>query len=183
MVERRLDAHTVFPNVISRPAFIHLTRAAPMPLTYVEGDPLLTRMQTLAFGTNAQGRAEVTPLAEELHRRYPAAFATYRKQARSGRVQPGELWVWRESVPRLAFMVVRASAVGATRPRYVDAAALRLVRDHLLEGITSVAIAPLGRDEEQPSIREALDLLLPLAALPVVAYTRYVPGVTAEEPS
>lgn len=151
-----------------------------MPLTYIAGDPLLTKMQTLAFGTNAQGRTEVTPLADELHRLFPAAFATYRKQARAGRVQPGELWVWRESAPRLAFMVVRASAVGATRPRYVDAAALRLARDHRLEGITSVAIAPLGRDEEGPSIREALEMLLPLADLPVVAYTRYLPGVMGE---
>jgi hypothetical protein len=151
-----------------------------MPLTYITGDPLLTKMQTLAFGVNAQGRAEVTPFSDELHRRYPAAFATYRKQARAGRIQPGELWIWRESVPRLAFMVVRATAVGATRPRYVDAAALRLARDHRLEGITSVAIAPLGRDEELPSIREALDLLLPLSDLPVVAYTRYTPGVMGE---
>jgi len=137
-------------------------------------------MQTLAFGTNAQGRTEVTPLADELHRLYPAAFATYRKQARAGRITPGDLWVWRESTPRLAFMVVRASAVGATRPRFVDAAALKLARDHRLLGITSLAIAPLGRDDEQPSIQDALDLLLPLTDLPVTAYTRYTPGHAAE---
>lgn len=148
-----------------------------MPLTYTNGDPFLTRLQTLGVGINAQGRAEVTPFAAELQRRYPAAIASYRKQAKRGRLRPGDVWIWRESKPRLAFLIVRESPVGSTRPRFVDAVALRLVRDHRLEGIESLALAPLGRPEEQASISEALDLLLPRAPLPIIAYTRYVPGV------
>lgn len=151
-----------------------------MPLTYLTGDPLLTRMQTLAIGYNARATTETTPLAMALQQRFPVAFASYRKQVNRGRVQAGHLWVWRESTPYLAFMVVRESAVGATRPRFVDAVALRILRDHTLEGISSVAIAPLGTKEEIPSIREALELLLPKCPIPVVVYQAYIPNVDAE---
>lgn len=149
-------------------------------MQYISGDPFLTKMQTLAIGYNALARTEVTPIAQELHRRYPAALAAYRKQIRQGKLNAGDLWLWRESQPRLAFMVVRESSVGATRPRYVDSACLRIARDYALEGITSLAIAPLGRDEEWHSIREALDMLLPQCPIPIIVYEQYIPGVNAE---
>ena len=151
-----------------------------MPVTYVTGDPFLTEQQTLAFGYNVRARTENTPLAMDFQRRFPAMFATYRKQANSGRLRTGDLWVWRDSLPRLTVMVVRQSAVGATRPRYVDDAIRRLTQDYEREGITSLAIAPLGRENEVSSIREALDLLLPSCPLDVVVYERYLPGVAAE---
>lgn len=151
-----------------------------MPLTYISGDPLLTKQQTLAIGYNARARTETTPLAMELRQRYPTAFVGCHKQIQRGRLSIGGVWLWRESVPLLAFMIVRESSVGATRPRHVDAASLRIVRDYQLEGISSLAIAPLGREEEAASIREALDLLLPQSALPVIVYEHYLPGVAAE---
>lgn len=151
-----------------------------MPVRYVSGDPFLTRQQTLAFGYNARARVETTPLGMEISRRYPAALATFRKQVQRGRVKAGDLWVWRETVPQLALMIVRDSSVGATRPRYVDAACLRISRDFALEGIRSLAIAPLGRAEEAASVREALDLLLPPCPLPIIVYETYQPGVDAE---
>jgi hypothetical protein len=156
------------------------TRLTTMPLTYTSGDPFLTKQQTLGVGYNARARTETSPLAMELLRRYPTAFAACNKQIERGRLKTGDLWLWRESAPVLAFMIVRESSVGATRPRYVDAVALRIVRDYQLEGITNLAIAPLGRVEEQPAIREALDLLLPNCPLPVIAYERYLPGVQSE---
>ena len=151
-----------------------------MPLTYVSGDPFLSPAQTLAFGYNARARSETTPLLMELQQRYPAAFSSYRKQYNQERITTGDLWLWRESIPRLAFMVVRATSVGATRPRFVDKAALRIARDYQLEGITSLAIAGLGRDHELPSIREALELMLAKSSLSIVVYEAYMPGVAAE---
>lgn len=152
-----------------------------MPLSRVSGDPLLTRAHTLAFGFNASARSEVTPLADELHRRHPTAFAAYRKQAKAKRITPGALWLWWESTPLLAFLVVRETSVGATRPRYVDRAALTIARDFALHGITSLAIAPLGRDHEQPVIWEALTLNLANSTLPIVVYDTYLPNVPADE--
>ena len=151
-----------------------------MPLTYASGDPFLSPAQTLAFGYNARARSETTPFMMEMQRRYPAAFASYRKQCNQNRLKTGDLWIWRESVPRLAFMVVRETSVGATRPRYIDRVALRIARDYQLEGITSLAIAGLGRDHENPSIREALELMLAGSTLPVVVYEDYIPGVAVE---
>ncbi len=148
-----------------------------MPLTYLSGDPLLTHQQFLAFGMNAAGRTETTPLATALLTRYPAAFASYGKLCHQGRIAPGALWFWRETQPALAFMVVRETPVGATRLRFVEAAIMTLARDYRRESIRSVAIAPLGADHEIPATKQVIDHWLGASALPVIAYTAYQPGV------
>ena len=152
-----------------------------MPLAYVSGDPQLTHAQALAVGHNARARTELGALETELLYAYPAAFAAYRKQCRSHRIQPGMVWIWRESKPWLVFMVVRESAVGATRMRFVQSTVLTLARDYRLEGITSLALAPLGTPEEWPMLKPVVDYWLGLCALPIVAYQAYVPGVLADE--
>lgn len=151
-----------------------------MPLTFLSGDPLLTRQQVLALGTNAAGRTETTPLAAALLERYPTAFASYAKQCRQGRIETGTIWYWRETQPFLAFMVVRETPVGATRLRYVDAAAMLLARDYPREGIRSLALAPLGAAHEAEDIKVAVGRWLAKAALPVIFYEAYQPGVAAE---
>ena len=151
-----------------------------MPLTTVSGDPLLTKQHILAFGSNASGRTETTPLASALRTRYPAAFASYDKLCRQGKIETGVTWVWRESKPALAFLVVRETSVGATRLRYVDSVIMALARDYKLDNIRSVAIAPLGADHEADSISEIITRWLTKPALPVIAYTHYQPGVAAE---
>ena len=151
-----------------------------MSLTYLSGDPFLTQQQILGFGINAAGRTETTPLAMALFDRYPAAFATYGKQCRQGKIKPGMIWFWRDTTPGLAFMVVRETPVGATRLRYVEAAIMMLARDYRIENIRSVALAPLGAAHEAEAIREVLTYWLPKSALPVIAYDNYQPGVAAE---
>ncbi len=151
-----------------------------MSLTFVSGDPFLTQQQILAFGSNAAGRTETTPLATTLLTRYPAAFASYGKLCHQGRITPGMTWLWRESKPALAFLVVRETPVGATRLRYVDAVMMALARDYRRENIGSVAIAPLGADHESETIREVIERWLSQSALSVVVYTDYHPGVAAE---
>lgn len=151
-----------------------------MPLTYVTGDPLLTKQPLLAFGSNAAGRTETSPLASALRTRYPAAFASYDKLCRQGRIEAGVLWFWRESKPALAFMVVRESSVSATRLRYVDSVIMALARDYRLDNIHGVAIAPLGADHEAASIQEIITRWLTKPALPVVAYTSYEQGAAGE---
>src|SRR5512145_2666697 len=101
-----------------------------MPLTTVSGDPLLTRAQMLAFGMNARGKTEVGALETRLLDYYPAAFASYRKQCHSGRIQPGAFWTWHESQPQLGFWVVRERPQGATRLRYVEAVVMTIARDY-----------------------------------------------------
>jgi hypothetical protein len=125
-----------------------------MPLTYIAGDPTLTRAHALAFGYNATGRTEVGDLEMLLLTRYPAAFAAYGKLCRRGRITAGRYWMWRESTPRLVFLVVRETIVGATRLRFVQAAAAQALScDYSLEGIESLAIAPLGRSGEMADIK------------------------------
>jgi hypothetical protein len=136
----------------------------------VSGSPWETTAQVLAFGYNARGRTEVAPLQTTLQYRHPAAFAAFGKQARAGRIPPGSLWVWREAQPYLGFLVVRETAVGATRLRYVQAAALTLARDYALEGFTSLAIASLCPPGELPPIREALAYWLDPGRLDVTLF-------------
>jgi hypothetical protein len=141
-----------------------------MPLTYTTGDPLQTPLQTLALGHNAKGRTETNPLEMRLQAAYPAAFANYTRQARQGRLRPGGLWMWTESLPRLLFLTVRESSVGSTRLRYVEAALMTIARDYRLYGLQSVAVAPLAGKEEWPTLRPVVDYWLRTCPLEVVVY-------------
>lgn len=152
-----------------------------MSITFVSGDLLLTRAQVLAFGYNASGRTETGALEMALLNRYPAAFATYGKYCRAGRIKTGTMWLWRETKPALGFMVVRETAVGATRLRYVEAVAMTLARDYKLDNIRSVAMALPGSPLEAPSLKEILTHWLDKSSLPVVVYEHYIPNVQAEE--
>lgn len=151
-----------------------------MPLSFVSGDPLLTRMQTLAFGHNARAKIEVGPLETCLLDSYPAAFASYRKQCHSGRIQAGDFWIWRESQPHLAYFVIRESAQGAARLRYVESIVMTIARDYRLHGLESLAIAPLGSHDEWPLLKPVLGYWLSACPLPVVVYQRYEAGVVGE---
>jgi hypothetical protein len=152
-----------------------------MPVTYVSGDPALTRAQTLALGHNRKGRTELGRLETALMQRYPAAFSSYMRQCKKGRLNAGAYWLWRDSIPRLMFMTVRDSAVGATRLRYVQSIAMTLARDYRLEGLKSLAIAPLGNAYEWIEIMQVLETWLERTRLQIVIYQAYEPGVAADE--
>lgn len=152
-----------------------------MPTTLVSGDPLLTGAQALAFGHNARGRTEMGALQTMLLQRYPAAFSQQRKRAASGGLQAGDIHIYGDSTPLLVFLIVRASAVGATRYRHVQAAALHLARDYHYHGLHSVAIAPLGTDEEWPHLIPVLKQWFDPGSLQVWLYERYLPGVNGEK--
>lgn len=154
-----------------------------MTIRYVTGDPLLTELQTLAFGHNARARTELGALETRLLQRYPAPFAAYQKSCRADRVKAGSLWTWRESRPQLLFMVVRDTSVGATRLRYVQNILLKIARDYRLEGIHSLAIARLGNDFEWREIKTLIDLWLRRCPISIVVYETYQPGVKADETS
>ncbi|MBI5668164.1 MAG: hypothetical protein HZC41_09170 [Chloroflexi bacterium] len=141
-----------------------------MPLTFVSGDPLQTAAQTLAFGHNARARVEVDPLQMRLLDIYPAAFASFRKQCQHGRIRPGAFWTWRESQPHLLFLVIRETAQGATRLRYIESALMTLARDYRLYGIDSLAIAPVGSAAEWPLLKPVLVHWLAACPLPVEVY-------------
>ncbi len=150
-------------------------------MLYVSGDPRLTRAHILAFGWNALGRSENDPLATALQTRYPTAFASFGKQARQGRIKIGTLWVWRETLPALGFMVVRESPYGTTRLRYVEAVAMTLARDHRRDNIASVALVLPGIAYDASTFRAALDYWLKTVSLPIVVYEQYTPDVRADE--
>jgi hypothetical protein len=152
-----------------------------MPLVYVSGDPLLTQMQTLGFGFNARAAAEVGALETRLVDRYPAAFSSYRKSCGSGRIKPGAIWMWRESRPFLAFLVIRESAQGAARLRFLEAVMMTIARDYRLYGLESLALAPLGSREEWPLLKPVVDYWLTDCPLPVVIYEQYLPGAAGED--
>lgn len=151
-----------------------------MPLTFVTGDPLLTQADMLAFGHNARGRTELGKLETHLMQQYAPAFSAYTRRARQGKQKPGTWWTWVQSKPRLAFLTVRDSSVGATRLRYVQSALMMLARDQWMLNITSLAIAPLGSLYERDEINSLIEQWLSGLDLPIVAYTAYEPGVSAE---
>lgn len=152
-----------------------------MSVIYVSGDPLLTGAQTLAFGYNAEGKTEVGTLGIALLTRYPAAFSSFSRQVRIGKVKAGDYWLWRESKPQLMFLAIRQTPVGATRLRFVESIMMTLARDHRMELLNSLAIAPLSDSPEWTAIKPLIDHWLGNTGLPVVVYDRYAPGIRAEE--
>ena len=152
-----------------------------MPLTFVSGDPLLTDAHVLAFGYNAAGRTETGTLQMALLNHYPAAFASYGKECRTGAIKTGTLWHWSETRPALGFLVVRETSVGATRLRFVESAVMALARDYKQNNIRSIALAAPGTPEEWSMLKPIITHWLDKSALPVVVYEGYLPGVKAEE--
>lgn len=148
-------------------------------LHHVSGDPLLTTQPILAFGINAAARFETTPLYTELYNRYPAAFASFRKRRKA--FKPGMIFLWQESTPALAMLIIRETAVSAARLRYVDSCMMTLARDYRLMGIPALALAPLGAAHERATIALVIERWLGKSALPVVVYGEYTPGVQADE--
>ena len=152
-----------------------------MSLKLVTGDPLLTKASVLAFGHNAKGRTEMDDFGMTLMREYPAAFSSYTRQARQGRLQGGALYAWSETKPRLLFLTIRDSSVGATRLRYVQKALITIARDYPLYNINSLAIAPLGNQYERSEIENLYRTWFKNITLPVVIYTEYQAGTAADE--
>lgn len=154
-----------------------------MPITFVRGDILLTRAQVIGIGYNARAQHEESPLHTRLAQQHPAAFAAFRKQARAGRISAGECWLWRDASPWLALLVVRHSAPGATRLRYVEQVALHIARDWpQQDGIHTLALAGIGDTGEWPLIRDMLRDWLSGSGLETVVYEEFFPGQRAPEP-
>lgn len=166
----------VYTGAGSLPA-LFIFRGKWMPVVYLSGDPLLTQAQTLAFGHNARAQTQVGKFDLELQNHYPAALSTFRKQCNTGRIKAGSIWMWRESKPQLAFMVVRESSVGSTRQRFVESVVMTVARDASLYGLTSLAIAPLANAEEWAALKPVLDYWLKAASLAIEVYEHYLPGV------
>jgi len=80
------------------------------------------------------------------------------------------LWSWSESLPRLLFLTVRESSVGATRLRYVEAALMTITREYYYYDLQSVALAPLTGKEDWPSMRPVVDYCLSACPLEIVVY-------------
>lgn len=152
-----------------------------MPVSIVRGDPLLTQAHMLAFGHNRRARTELSSLDNRLMQMYPAAFSAFRRQCKQDRIKAGAHWIWRDAALPLIFLVVRDSSVGATRLRYVQSICIRLAQDYRLEGIRSLAIAPLGIPGEWTEIKHVLKTWFQLSDLPVVVYDEYIPDLRADE--
>lgn len=143
-----------------------------MPITFTEDSFLQTNAQTRAFGHNAHGKTETGTLETQLMFQYPTAFASYRRQVKAGKYKAGDIWLWQEGTTPLIFLIVRESAVGATRLRYVQQIVMTLARDYRLLGIRELALAPLGDAYERPEIEQLLTGWFAPSALSVLAYRR-----------
>jgi hypothetical protein len=153
-----------------------------LAITFVRGDIFLSRAQVVGIGWNARGKHEASPLASEFASRYPAALSSLNRHMRSGRLNTGDWWIWREARPWLAFLIIRQTHVSATRARYVEDVAQKIARDWNRESMTSLALPNLGEPLEWPVLRSILKFWLEISDLPVVVYEEHAPGLRAPEP-
>jgi hypothetical protein len=141
-----------------------------MAVTFTTGDIFATRAQALAVGLNSVGRIEVAPFFTALHDRYPAFMADYQKRGHAGKLVPGDIWIWRESQPWLAGLIVRETPQGATRLRYVEAALLNLSKNWEREGIVSLAVMQFISAPDWTPIRALFDEYFGRSALQLMVY-------------
>jgi len=141
-----------------------------MAVELVSGDPLQTTCQTLAIGHNRTGRTEMDDFSRDLMRKFPAAYASYEQRCRKNRQASGELYLWTQSKPRLLFLTVRDSSVGATRLRHVQQCLITVARDYRQYQIESLAIAPLSIPQEWEEIRALIERWLSKMPVQVEIY-------------
>lgn len=153
-----------------------------MSVTIVQGDLFLTQAGAIALDLNATGRLGVTPVYTALQDRYPVFVSECHKRGRAESLAPGSLWVWRESDPWLIGLVVRETAQGPTRLRYVENVMLNLYKAWEREGIRSLAMPRIGTDEEWSGVREVVLHYAAQMTLPITLYEVHQPGVAAEDP-
>lgn len=152
-----------------------------MPIFRVNGDPLLTDAQALAFPHNLRGSTPAGTFVAELERRYPPAFSMYAKQCRTDRIKAGTFWHWRENTPHLLFLVVNQSPNSMPRLRHVQSCMHQLARDYQRESLRSIAITPLSNGHEWQEIMTLIEKGLKHTRLIVYIYEGIEHGVKAQE--
>ena len=86
-------------------------------------------------------------------------------------MEPSTISVW----------LVRQSAYGATRIRYVQSIVMNFVRDYQLYHIQSLAIIRLGTQLEYEEFEPIFQQWLAPLPIPIVIYDGYEQGVKADE--
>lgn len=153
-----------------------------MPVIFVRGDLFLSGAQTLGHGVNCRGKMGAG-IATEFRRRFPEMFEAYREICRTGELEPGRYFLWKESTPWVLNLATQASTHGA-RPEFVRDALHAFARRCEAEGVTSLALPRLAAGlgglawEEVRAILEEAFAELPI---PVHVYEEYLPGVQAEQ--
>ena len=153
-----------------------------MSLAVVRGDIFLTRCQTVVLGLSANGQLDASELHRALYDRYPVFVSDYRKRGRAAALVPGTIWVWREARPWICAAIIRDTPHGTLRLRFVESAMLKLSQTWPAEGLGSLALMRFDEGIDWPEARTVVDTLMTAAALPVIVYEDYLPGVTAERP-
>lgn len=152
-----------------------------MSLIFVEGDPLQTHAQALLLAMNLRGQVAVHPLETAMRDRYPVFYSEHRRLARQDFWQGGQLWFFRDATPLLVGAMVQDSANGVVKLRFLEQALISLRREYQEQGITSLAVAPMGDALEWSSLRALLVEHVTMLPIPIVIYQQYLPQTTAEE--
>lgn len=152
-----------------------------MPLKFVSGDPLLTKCAILALAHNTKGQTEMDVLTQRIMQKCPPAFSNYEQRCRKNKQNSGDLFLWAESKPKLLFLTVRDSGVGATRLRYVQKCLMTIARDYKLLTIKSLAIAPIGNAHERSEIKSLYETWFGKLTPNIIVYENYEAGLEADE--
>jgi hypothetical protein len=142
----------------------------------LKADLRKTSMMAILLGLNTRGQTDVTPLETDLRDQFPVFFSEYRRQTRSSRLQPGALWYFRESQPILIGAMLKDAPSSPARLRHLEQALVSFRQEYQREGITSLAIAPLGSELEWPALYALLEEYLRPLPIAIEIYEAYVLG-------
>lgn len=155
----------------------------------VAGDLLLSKAQAIAHGISPNDSFE-QGLARELREKWPAMVKDYRHFAHQVHPKPGEIWEWGGFGVRIFSLLTQEGSFdhggrpGRATISHVNHCLKRLRHAIEKEKITSLALPRLATglggldwNEVEPAIHKFLGDL----TIPVFVYTRFQPGVAAQE--
>jgi hypothetical protein len=125
---------------------------------------------------------EVNPLETLLRDQYPVLFSEYRRMGRNEEFTPGQVWFFKDSQPWFVGVMIRETANGVSRLRFLEQAMVTLGHTYQRESLRSLAVAPMGSDWEWVGLKAVLQEYLHPLPIPVFLYEAYVPAQKPDEP-
>jgi hypothetical protein len=154
-----------------------------MTITLVRGDIRQTSAQAILLGLNTRGQAEVHSLETLLRDQYPVLFSEYRRLGRNGEFTPGQVWFFKDSQPWFVGAMIRETANGVSRLRFLEQALVDFRHNYQRESLRSLAVAPMGSELEWLGLKTVLQEHLHPLPIPVFLYETYIAGQKPDEPS
>lgn len=146
-------------------------------ITYLTGDVLFSKCQTLVNPINCKG-AMGKGLALRFKKRFPGMYEKYKDYCNRGLISPGKLWLYKGKENWVLNFPTKDDWRNPSKEEYIISGLEKFLQTYEDKGIKSIAFPLLGTGEgglDRTTIVQLLDNYLSRCEIPVEVYTGYVP--------